>query len=66
MKLETVGDAALTGWREPVANKGAEVIARRTPLRQDQVRALFGVAFLALSVLYVVRALTQLARQTRP
>jgi hypothetical protein len=65
MKLQTVGEAGLTGWREPVADKTAKLLSRRTPLRAEQVRALFGIAFLALSLLYVVRAVTQLARDAR-
>jgi hypothetical protein len=65
VKLQTVGEAGLTGWREPVAKKGAEVLSRRTPLGQEQIRAIFGIAFLALAVLYVARALARLAGETR-
>lgn len=65
MKLQTVGEAGLKGWREPVASKGAQVISRRTPLRQDQARAIIGIAFLALALLYVARAITQVARNAQ-
>jgi hypothetical protein len=64
-KLQTVGEAGLTGWREPLADRTAKVLSRRTRLRREQVRAVFGLAFLALSLLYVVRAVTRLARQAR-
>jgi hypothetical protein len=64
-KLQTVGEAGLKGWREPVAKKGAKVLSRRTPLRQDQVRAFFGIAFLSLAILYVARAVKQVVQESR-
>ena len=65
MKLETVGEAGVQGWRGTVADKGAQVVSRRTPLRYEHARALFGIAFLALSLLYVSRAIAQLVRAAR-
>jgi hypothetical protein len=41
------------------------VLSRRTPLGQEQIRAIFGIAFLALAVLYVARALARLAGEAR-
>jgi hypothetical protein len=65
MNVKTVGEAGLTGWREPVASRGARVLSRRTSLRHDQARALIGLGFLALAVAYVGRAIVQLARSDR-
>jgi hypothetical protein len=63
MDVKTVGEAGLTGWRQAVADRAAPAVARRTPLRQDQVRALIGGAFLALAVAYIARAALQLRRR---
>ena len=50
-----VGQAGLQGWREKVADGVAEPLSKRTPLEEEQVRALIGGVFFALSVLYVVK-----------
>ena len=52
-----VGQAGLQGWREKVADGVAAPVSSRTPLGEDQVRALIGGAFFVLSVLYVVKTL---------
>ena len=52
-----VGQAGLQGWREKVADGVAAPLSDRTPLGEDQVRALIGGAFFVLSVLYVVKTL---------
>ena len=52
-----VGQAGLQGWREKVADGVAGPISGRTPLDEDQVRALIGGAFFVLSVIYVVQAI---------
>ncbi len=62
MKVTTIGDSALTGWREKVGERGARVVSKRTPLQRDQARALIGFAFLALSVWYVGGTLVRAAR----
>lgn len=51
-----VGQAGLQGWREKVADGVAGPVAQRTPLGEDQVRALIGGAFFVLSVIYIVQA----------
>ncbi|HWT95235.1 MAG TPA: hypothetical protein VN238_19720 [Solirubrobacteraceae bacterium] len=51
-----VGQAGLQGWREKVANGVAGPVSNRTPLSEDQVRALIGGAFFVLSVVYIVQA----------
>jgi hypothetical protein len=55
MKAQDVGQAALSGWRERVA----DVTAKRAPLRDDYVRV--GLLFLALSVRHLVHTVRELA-----
>ena len=50
-----VGQAGLQGWREKVADGVAGPISKRTPLAEEQLRALIGVTFFVLSVMYVVK-----------
>jgi hypothetical protein len=57
MKVEEVGHAALSGWK----GRLADAVARRAPVRDDTVRAAFGLLFLALSVKYLVQTARQLA-----
>ena len=57
--------AGLQGWRVKLADALAEPASRHTPLKADQVRALVGGVFLALGVLYVIRAGAALARALR-
>ena len=52
-----VGQAGLQGWRAKVADAVAGPIAGRTPLDEDQARALLGGLFFALSVMYVVKTI---------
>ena len=58
-----VGQAGLQGWREKVADGVAEPLSQRTPLDEDQVRALLGAVFFVLSVLYVVKTVRSAAGQ---
>jgi len=60
-----MGQAGLQGWREKVADGVAAPVADRTPLDEDQVRALIGGAFFVLSVMYVVKTITGAAREAR-
>jgi hypothetical protein len=57
MKAQDVGQAALSGWRERVA----DVTAKRAPLRDDYVRVGLGLLFLALSVRHLVHTVRELA-----
>jgi len=57
-----VGHAGLQGWREKVADGVAGPVARRTPLQEDNVRAIIGATFLVLSVIYLVNAIRALAQ----
>jgi hypothetical protein len=60
-----LGQAGLQGGREKVADGIAEPVARRAPLDSEQVRALVGAIFFALSVLYVVMRIAATTRETR-
>ncbi len=46
-----LGQAGLEGWREKVGDRAAPPIAQRTALSEEQVRALIGALFFALSVI---------------
>lgn len=59
-----IGTAALKGWREKVADTVATPVAKRSAFSEDQVRAVIGVVFLALSLLYVTGAIRRIASQT--
>jgi hypothetical protein len=50
---ERVGKAGLTGWRTTVGDKLAGPLAGRTPLSEEQIRAIVGATFFVLSVYYV-------------
>ena len=52
-----VAQAGLQGWREKLADGVAEPLSNRTPLQEDQVRALIGGVFFVLSVVYIVKSL---------
>ncbi|MDP5181760.1 hypothetical protein QOZ88_03850 [Blastococcus sp. BMG 814] len=61
MDAVTFGKAGLKGWRARVADAVAGPVAQRTPVSDDQVRAAIGALFLALSVMYVAKAVKDLA-----
>jgi hypothetical protein len=54
------GQAALVGWRAKVADGLAEPMSRRLPLTDEQVRALVGGLFFALSLVYVIGTIKRL------
>ena len=56
MEPQDIGHAGLQGWRKIVAEKTAAPVSSRTPLDEDQWRALVGATFLVLSVMYVINA----------
>jgi hypothetical protein len=63
-KVTEVGHAGLQGWREKVADTVAPRVAERSPLDEDQVRALIGGVFFVLSVMYVAKTLKSAAERT--
>jgi hypothetical protein len=60
-----LGQAGLKGWREKVGEAVAGPVSRSTPLSADQVRAVVGAAFFALSVLYVTKTALTLKNELR-
>ena len=60
-KTTQVGQAGLQGWREKVADGAAGPVSKRTPLSEEQVRALIGGAFFVLSVIYVIQVIKAVA-----
>jgi hypothetical protein len=62
-KPTQIGTAGLQGWRAKVGEVVAPPVAKRTPLDEEQVRAIVGATFLALALLYVVKSVVTLARR---
>ena len=62
---EQIGHAGLTGWRQKVADVAAPPAAKRGPVTEDQVQAVIGAAFYALSVWYVISTTAKIIRQLR-
>jgi hypothetical protein len=60
-----IGQTGLQGWREKVADGISRPVARRAPVEEDQVRAVVGVAFFVLAVIYVVKTLSAATRRAR-
>jgi hypothetical protein len=60
-----LGHTALQGWREKVADGISPPVANRAPLEEDQVRAIIGAAFFALSVIYVGKTIAAATRRAR-
>ena len=56
-----VGKAGLQGWRAKVADAVAAPVARNSRVTDEQVRAVIGGAFFALSVVYVVGTVKRMA-----
>ncbi len=54
MDVNNVGKTGLVGWREKVGDGVAGPLAERTPASDDQVRAIVGALFFALSLYYVI------------
>ena len=54
MDAVAAGKAGLQGWRAKVGDAVAGPVAQRSPLTDDQVRAVIGGLFFVLSVVYVV------------
>jgi hypothetical protein len=63
-KVTHLGEAGLQGWREKVADAVSEPIADRTPASREQVRAAIGTLFFVLSVVYVVKTVSEAARRS--
>lgn len=60
-----LGQTGLQGWREKVADGISRPVAKRAPVEEDQVRAVIGVAFFVLAVIYIAKTISAAARQAR-
>lgn len=60
-----LGTAGLVGWRRALADRVAPPAALRAPISEDQVRAIVGAAFFALSLYYVVSTVVRMIRSQR-
>jgi hypothetical protein len=58
-----LGSAGLQGWRAKVADAAGPLVAQRTPLTEEQVKAAIGGVFLVLSVLYVAKTVREWIRR---
>ncbi len=65
MDRAELGDTALVGWREKVADRAADPLAARTKLSTEDARALLGAAFFALSLYYVAGTVARAVRRSR-
>ena len=63
MDAVSFGKAGLQGWRAKVGDAVAAPVADRSPLTDDQVRAVVGGLFFVLSVTYVVGTVWRLLRK---
>jgi hypothetical protein len=59
------GQAGLVGWRKAIADRVAPTAAGKAPATEDQVRAVIGAAFFALSFYYVVSTLVRMLKSAR-
>jgi hypothetical protein len=64
MDAMSLGKAGLQGWRAKVGDAVAGPIAQRSPLTDDQVRAVVGGLFFALSVVYVAGTVWRMSRRS--
>ena len=63
MDAVSLGKAGLQGWRAKVGDAVAGPVAQRTPLTDDQVQAVVGGLFFALSVVYVAGTVWRVSRR---
>jgi hypothetical protein len=60
-----LGQQALPSWRGAIADRVAPPAAKRMPISEDQVRAVLGAVFLAVSTFYVVSSFVRIIRTAR-
>lgn len=60
MNKEALGQAGLRGWRARVGEAVAQPVANHSPLSAEQVRAVVGALFFALSLVYVAGTIRRL------
>lgn len=64
-EITHLGQAGLKGWRAKVGDVAAEPVSERTPLSDEQVKSLIGGVFFVLALVYVLRTIATLVRESR-
>jgi hypothetical protein len=64
-KATELGQQALPTWRGAIADRVAPTAAKRTPLSEEQIRAMLGGVFLAVSTFYVVSSIARMVQRAR-
>jgi hypothetical protein len=62
--VKSIGRAGLVGWRRQVGERAARAVSRRTRLTIEQVEAIVGAIFLALTLRRAVRMIRRAVRET--
>jgi hypothetical protein len=62
-RARALGEHALQGWRKRVVDAAAPRIAKRTPMRERDIRAVIGLLFIALAIRHVVVTLKRFAQR---
>jgi hypothetical protein len=57
-----LGHAGLVGWRKAIADRVAPRAAGRSPVSEDQARAVIGAAFFLLALYYVSSTVVRMIR----
>jgi hypothetical protein len=62
---QQLAQAGLVGWRKSLADRVVPPAATRAPASEDQLRALIGALFFALSLFYVVSTIVRMIKESR-
>ena len=65
LNLKDLGQLGLTGWRRRVVDRIADPVAERAPFSGDDLKAVIGLAFFALSAYYLVSTIAKASKQVR-
>ncbi|MDQ3824056.1 MAG: hypothetical protein M3321_12535 [Actinomycetota bacterium] len=65
MDAKALGRAGLVGWRRHVGERTARAVSRHTRLSVEQVEAIVGAIFVALTVRRVVHMIKRAVREGR-
>jgi hypothetical protein len=62
-RARALGEHALQGWRKRVVDAAAPRIAKRTPMRERDIRAVIGLLFIALAIRQLIVTLRRFAQE---
>ncbi|CAN5331295.1 hypothetical protein BH20ACT24_BH20ACT24_21030 [soil metagenome] len=65
MNVKEMGKAGLTGWRGRVGERVAGPVSEHTPFGRDQILAVIGAVFLALSIYSFVKTMRRVVQAGR-